>query len=81
MVNSFDGTVGLICSIKGWRLLIAQTVAIKRHASVNLVYDSKNLIIGKSEAKVINNRRLRLRYCTVKAKYRQTRCIERLLCD
>jgi len=34
----------------------------------------QNLIIciGKSEAEVTNNKRLRLRYCTVEANYRQT---------
>jgi len=53
-----------------------------RHASVNLVYHSQlawtpkrtehNLIVssGKSKAEV-TNKRLRSRYCTAKANYRQ----------
>jgi len=61
-----------------------------RSLSVNLVYHNQhgrlrrreqntiNLIvrIGKSEAQVTNNKRLRSRYCTVKANY-----IARPLCD
>jgi len=36
---------------------------------------------GKSEAEVINKKRLHLRYCTVKANYREARSIARPLCD
>jgi len=36
--------------------------------------------IGKSKAELTNNR-LRTRYCTVEANYRQTRSIARPLCD
>jgi len=62
-------------------------------SSVNRVCDSKarryvedteqNRIIrtGKSEAKVINNKKLRSRYCTVEAYYWQTGSIARPLCD
>jgi len=37
--------------------------------------------IGKSEAEETNNKRLRSRYCTVEANYRQTRRIARPVCD
>jgi len=39
VVNSFDR--GVVYNTKRRRLFIAQTVAKKRHVSVNLVYDSK----------------------------------------
>jgi len=64
-----------------------------RHASVNLVYDSKahtgraqrtEILIarsGKSEAEVTNNKRLWSKYCTVEANYWQTRSIARTLCN
>ena len=38
-------------------------------------------LIGESEAEVINNIRLRSRYCTVEANYGQTWSIARPLCD
>jgi len=43
----------------------------------------QNLIVRnyKSEDKVTNGKRLRLRYCTVEANYRQTRSIAQPLCD
>ena len=43
----------------------------------------QNLIvhIGKSEVEVTNNKRLRLRYCTVEANYREAQSIARPLCD
>ena len=58
---------------------------------MNLVYDRKLDVTPKKiefncthwlpEAEVINNKRLRSRYCTVEANYRQTRSIARPLCD
>jgi len=43
----------------------------------------QNLIVrtGKPEAKVTDNKRLRSKYCTVEANYREPRNIARPLCD
>jgi len=40
-----------------------------------------NVHIGESEAEVTTNRRVRSRYCTVEANYRQTRSIAWPVCD
>jgi len=54
-----------------------------RHAATTTKRIEQNLIVrsGKSEAKVINNRRLRSTYCTTERNYWQTLSIAQPLCD
>jgi len=87
VINNFDR--GLIYSTKCGSTFIAQTATHQRILFITASIDDharrreQNRIvrIGKSEAEVTNNKRLRSRYCTVEAKYRDTRSIERPLCE
>jgi len=84
----FDGGVQVIALIrrpfKKWYCIVFRDQQTPlRHASVNIVYDTKlrcyaedetterNLIvrIGKSKAEVTNNKRVRSSYCTVETNY------------
>ena len=87
----FDG--GVIYSTKWRRLLIAADgwrsathqwiLFMTKSLDVGPTTSEENLIVwtGKSEAKVTSNKRLRWRYCTTEANYRQTQSIARPLCD
>jgi len=59
---------------------VAPTIASCKHLfTLKTTYQNSVVHRGKSEAEVTNNKRVRLRYCTVESNYWQTRSIARLL--